>query len=90
MADISKVRAEADIVKARLNAEFKEKVAALTASEITGIIDTLEKTGVNPVEVSALKLKVEQATNKNQTLVRVLDTPGAICEQVKNILRKIR
>ena len=44
MADITKVRAKADIVKARLNEEFKAKVNSLTTFEIDEIVSTLERT----------------------------------------------
>lgn len=89
MADITRVRAEADIVKARLNEEFKQKIARLTTVDIDEIIRMLVCTGINREEVAALKREVEAATNKNQVIARVLTTPGALCEQLKGVIAKI-
>lgn len=90
MADITKVRAKADIVKARLNEEFKAKVNSLTTFEIDEIVSTLERTGINRNEVIALKAEITQSTNKNQVIARVLGTPSALCEQLKSIVNKIK
>lgn len=90
MADITKVRAKADIVKARLNEEFKAKVNSLTTFEIDEIVSTLERTGINWNEVIALKAEITQSTNKNQVIARVLETPSALCEQLKSIVNKIK
>ena len=90
MADITKVRAKADIVKARLNEEFKAKVNSLTTFEIDEIVSTLERTGINRNEVIALKAEITQSTNKNQVIARVLETPSALCEQQKSIVNKIK
>ena len=90
MADITKVRAKADIVKARLNEEFKAKVNSLTTFEIDEIVSTLERTGIIRNEVIALKAEITQSTNKNQVIARVLETPSALCEQLKSIVNKIK
>lgn len=90
MADISKVRAEATKIKSQLNEELKSQIDALTVSDIQEIILTLEKTGVNTSEVQELKVEVAKATNKNEVITRVLSTPSAICEQIKNIIQKIK
>ena len=90
MADITKVRAKADFVKARLNEEFKAKVNSLTTFEIDEIVSTLERTGINRNEVIALKAEITQSTNKNQVIARVLETPSALCEQLKSIVNKIK
>lgn len=90
MADITKVRAKADIVKARLNEEFKAKVNSLTTFEIDEIVSTLERIGINRNEVIALKAEITQSTNKNQVIARVLETPSALCEQLKSIVNKIK
>ena len=89
MADITKVRAAADVVKAQLNEKLKTDIAALTSADIDEAVSLLEKTGINPVEVENLKAEIARSTNKNQTIARVLDTPGALCEQVKSIIGKI-
>lgn len=90
MADIAKVRAAADVVKARLNENLKTDIAALTSADINEIVLLLEKNGVNRVEVQNLKAEIARSTNKNQTIARVLDAPGVLCEQVKSIIGKIR
>lgn len=90
MADITKVRAKAYIVKARLNEEFKAKVNSLTTFEIDEIVSTLERTGINRNEVISLKAEITQSTNKNQVIARVLETPSALCEQLKSIVNKIK
>lgn len=90
MADITKVRAEADKVKAELNERFRQKVDCLTSAEINDIISTLEKSGVNREQVNALKAEIAQATDKNRVIARVISTPGALCEQVKGIINKIK
>lgn len=89
MADISKVRAEADRVKARLNDEFKQKIARLTNTEISKIISTLENSGINRAQVAALKNEIEKSTHKNQTIARVIDAPGVLCEQLKGLINKM-
>lgn len=89
MADITKVRAEADVVKARLNEEFKQKIARLTTVDIDEIIRMLVRTEINSEQVAALKCEVEMATNKNQIIARVLSTPGTLCEQLKGVIAKI-
>jgi hypothetical protein len=33
---------------------------------------------------------VDQATNKNEVITRVLSTPSALCEQIKGIIRKLK
>ncbi|MCD7795505.1 MAG: hypothetical protein LUC96_06535 [Alistipes sp.] len=90
MADITKVRAEANMVKECLDKEFQKRINSLTTFEINELVSILEKTGINRDEVSALKTEIMQATNKNQTIARILDTPGALCEQVKDIVNKIK
>lgn len=90
MADITKVRAEADKVKAELNERFKQKVDRLTSAEINDIISTLEKSGVNREQVNALKAEIAQTTDKNKVIARVISAPGALCEQVKGIINKIK
>jgi len=77
-------------VKARLNEEFKAKVNSLTTFEIDEIVSTLERTGINRNEVIALKAEITQSTNKNQVIARVLETPSALCEQLKSIVNKIK
>ena len=89
MADIAKVRAAADVVKARLNEKMKTNIAALTSADIDDVVSLLEKTGVNRAEVQNLKTEITRSTNKNQTIARVLDTPGVLCDQVKSIIGKI-
>ncbi|MDE5945402.1 MAG: hypothetical protein K2G93_07455 [Rikenella sp.] len=89
MADITKVRAAADVVKAQLNEKLKKDIAALTSADIDEVVSLLEKTGINRAEVQNLKAKITRSTNKNQTIARVLDTPGVLCEQVKSIIGKI-
>ena len=89
MADITRVRAEASIVKERLNEEFRQKIARLTSAQIDDIIMMLERTGVNPQQVSALKAEIQRSTNKNATIARVLETPGVLCEQLKSVIGKI-
>lgn len=90
MADITKVRAAADMVKAQLNEKLKADIASLTSTDINEVISFLEKTGVNREEVQNLKSEIARSTNKNQTIARVLDAPGVLCEQVKSIIGKIR
>lgn len=77
-------------MKARLNEEFKAKVNSLTTFEIDEIVSTLERTGINRNEVIALKAEITQSTNKNQVIARVLETPSALCEQLKSIVNKIK
>ncbi len=90
MANIAKVRDEADIVKACLNEEFKAKINTLTTCEINEVVSILERTGINKDEVIALKAEIIRATNKNQVITRVLETPGALCEQMKDVVSKIK
>lgn len=90
MADITKVRAEADMIKAELSEKFKQKVDRLTTAEINDIISMLEMSGVNKEQVNALKAEIAQATNKNRVMARVMSIPGALCEQVKGMLNKIK
>lgn len=90
MADITKVRAEADKVKAELNERLRQKVDRLTSAEISDIISTLEKSVVNREQVNVLKVDIAQATDKNKVIARVISTPGALCEQVKRIINKIK
>lgn len=90
MADITKVRAEANMVKERLDKEFQEKINALTTFEIDELVSILEKTGVNRDEVIALKTEIKEATNKNRAIARILEIPGALREQVKGIINKIK
>lgn len=89
MADITKVRAAADVVKAQLNEKLKTDIAALTSANIDEVVSLLEKTGINLVEVENLKAEIAHSTNKNQVIARVLNTPGVLCEQVKSIIGKI-
>lgn len=77
-------------MKARLNEEFKAKVNSLTTFEIDEIVSKLERTGINRNEVIALKAEITQSTNKNQVIARVLETPSALCEQLKSIVNKIK
>ncbi len=90
MPDITKVREEAIRIKNQLNEELKPQIEALTDADIQEITSILKKTGVNPVEVQKLMDEIDQATNKNEVLSRVLSTPSALCEQIKNIVRKIQ
>lgn len=90
MADITQVRAAADRAKADLNEKLKEQIASLTSAEIKRIIDTLEIEGINPEEVQQLKAEIACSTNRNQILTRVLEAPGALCEQLKNIIGKLK
>lgn len=90
MADITKVRAEADMIKAELSEKFKQRVDRLTTAEINDIISMLEMSGVNEEQVNALKAEIAQATNKNRVMARVISIPGALCEQVKGMLNKIK
>lgn len=89
MADIAKVRAAADVVKAQLNEKLKTDIAALTSADINEVVSLLDKTGVNRAEVQNLKAEITRSTNKNQTIARVLNTPGVLCDQVKSIIGKI-
>ena len=77
-------------MKARLNEELEVKGNSLTTFEIDEIVSTLERTGINRNEVIALKAEITQSTNKNQALARVLETPSALCEQLKSIVNKIK
>lgn len=90
MADITNVRTEAAKIKNQLNEELKPQIDALTASDIQEIISALEKTGINPVDVQRLKAEVDQASNKNEVITRVLSAPSVLCEQIKNIIQKIK
>lgn len=90
MADITKVRVEATKIKNQLSEELRPKIDALTDSDIQRIISTLETTGVNSTEVQKLKEEVNQSTNRNEVIARVLSTPNVLCEQVKNIIQKIK
>lgn len=90
MADITKVRAAADMVKAELNEKLKTEIASLTSANIDEIVSLLERTGVNYNEVQQLKAEIARSTNKNQVIARVLDAPGVLCEQLKSIISKIK
>ena len=90
MADITKLRAAADMVQARLNEKMKTEIEALTSADINEVVSLLENTGINRAEVQNLKAEIARATNKNQVIVRLLDAPGVLCEQVKSIIGKIK
>lgn len=90
MADITKVRAVADVVKAELNEKLRTEIASLTSANIDEIVSILERTGINRSEVQQLKAEIDRSTNKNQVIVRVLNAPGVLCEQVKSIIGKIK
>lgn len=90
MANITKVRTAANTVKAELNEKLKADIASLTSTNIDEIISILERTGVNHSEVMQLKAEIARSTNKNQVIGRVLDAPGVLCEQMKNIIGKIK
>lgn len=90
MADITKVRAAANMVKAELNEKWKTEIASLTSANINEIVSILERTGVNHCEVQQLKAEIARSTNKNQVIARVFDAPGVLCEQIKSIIGKIK
>lgn len=90
MADITKVKEAATRIKNQLNEDLKPQIEALTDVDIQDILSILEKTGINSVEVQKLKAEVDQATNKNEIITRVLSTPSALCEQIKGIIRKLK
>ena len=90
MADITKVRAAADMVKARLNEKMKTEIEALTSADINEVVSLLENTGINRGEVQNLKAKTARGQIKNKLIVRRLDAPGVICEKVKRVSGKIK
>ena len=71
-------------------ADITKVKEAATRIKNQDILSILEKTGINSVEVQKLKAEVDQATNKNEIITRVLSTPSALCEQIKGIIRKIK
>ena len=90
MADITKVKEAEKKKKNQLNEDLKPQIEALTDVDIQEILSILEETGINAIEVQKLKAEVDQATNKNEVITRVLSIPSALCEQIKGIIRKLK
>ena len=70
------------------NAIHEEKINRLSATQITQIITELRASAVNKADVEKAIAEIQQATNKNQTILKIINTGSAVGEVIKKIISK--
>lgn len=90
MADITRLTNASAEAREHLNDRHADKIASLTDMDIAAVMEQLDKASGHAAEYLRLKAEVDKATDKNAVIARLLDVPGRIADQLRDIIARFK
>lgn len=81
-------QASTQAMQTALDQTVKDRLRIMNDADFDAVLEKLEKTSVDQSETTQLKLVIDQATDKNEALLSVLEKGGALAKTVIDIIKK--
>lgn len=81
-------QASTQAMQTALDQTVKDRLRIMKDADFVDILEKLKQTSVDKAEITELKSVIDQATDKNETLLCVLEKGGALAKAVIDIIKK--
>lgn len=81
-------QASTQAMQTALDQTVKDRLRIMKDADFVYIIEKLKQTSVDKAEITELKSVIDQASDKNETLLSVLEKGGALAKTVIDIIKK--
>lgn len=81
-------QASTQAMQTALDQTVKDRLRIMNDADFDAVLEKLEKTSVDQSEITQLKLVIDQATDKNEALLSVLEKGGALAKTVIDIIKR--
>lgn len=81
-------QASTQAMQTALDQTVKDRLRIMKDADFVDILEKLKKTSVDKAEITELKSVIDQATDKNEALLSVLEKGGTLAKTVIDIIKK--
>lgn len=81
-------QASTQAMQTALDQTVKDRLRIMKDADFVDILEKLKKTSVDKAEITELKSVIDQATDKNEALLSVLEKGGALAKTVIDIIKR--
>lgn len=81
-------QASTQAMQTALDQTVKDRLRIMKDADFVDILEMLKQTSVDKAEITKLKSVIDQATDKNEALLSVLEKGGALAKTVIDIIKK--
>lgn len=81
-------QASTQAMQTALDQTVKDRLRIMKDADFVDILEKLKQTSVDKAEITVLKSVIDQATDKNEALLSVLEKGGALAKAVIDIIKK--
>ena len=81
-------QASTQAMQTALDQTVKDRLRIMKDADFVDILEMLKQTSVDKAEITELKSVIDQATDKNEALLSVLEKGGALAKTVIDIIKK--
>lgn len=81
-------QASTQAMQTALDQTVKDRLRIMNDADFDAVLEKLEKTSVDKAEIIQLKSVIDQATDKNEALLSVLEKGGALAKTVIDIIKR--